>query len=133
MSQQPILDIPSHETGFKPDEPDSRDFLFSSLIANGGVSRTPPTEAYDTILFKPDALDQLTLDLKDLSANSPGVYDQGDSMQSCVANSVAMAACYAWHKNPGEEQDRIAGTGHTLFNPSRWWVSLQSTTNVFQF
>lgn len=62
------------------------------------------------------------MELKDFSQNSPGVYDQGESTSSCVANALALAAAYAWRKKPGEEQDHIFGSTDHLFNPSRWWI-----------
>lgn len=120
MSQIPV--VKTRNTGWVPDEPDHRDFVFADLIASGGVSPPSPDEPYQTLLWKPELIGQPSLELQDFSTNSPGVYDQGNSMASCVANAIAIAACYAWHKRPGEDHDRITGTGDKLFNPSRWWI-----------
>lgn len=120
MSQIPITN--TRNTGWIPDEPDKRDFIFADLISSGSVTTPHPDQPYQTLLWKPEMGQQPTLDLEDFSYNSPGVYDQGATPASCVANSIALAACYAWHKKPGEDQDRITGVGGKLFDPSRWWI-----------
>lgn len=119
---KPLNADQSRNTGWVPDEPDHRDFIFADLIASGGVSPPTADQPYQTLLFKPELMGQPTLELEDFSTNSPGVYDQGDNMASCVANAIAMAACYMWHQKPGEDHDHITGGGGKIFDPSRWWI-----------